>query len=199
MAKPSVRGYQKQNLSVLLKGMQMHVKGVIEPQLVSMLSQKAQQVVDYINGNFNADSNDFPVYSANLNDATGVGVYVDGRIHRFLPTKWADKPQRSGFDGVNHKGIVGSEFLQQAISEASTRFAKGVWFVIFSATPYAYHINASGSNKRSSYEAHGGSAVTYINRGKGFFDKIVSLSVDEILRGLRAVTGASVTATSAKL
>lgn len=198
MARPSVHGYQKQNLDVLLKGMKMHIKGVIEPQLVSVLSQKAQQVVDYINGNFNAESKDFPVDTANLHDATGVGVYVDGRIHRFLPTKWADKPQRSGFDGVNHKGIVGSEFLQQAISEASTRFAKGVWFVVFSAVPYAYHINASGSNKRSSYEAHGGSATTYINRGKGFFDKIVNLSVNEILAGLRPIAE-SVTATPTML
>ena len=48
MAKPSVGGYQKQNLSVLLKGMQMHVKGVIAQQLIAVLTAKAQQVVAYI-------------------------------------------------------------------------------------------------------------------------------------------------------
>lgn len=164
--------------------MKMHIKGVIEPQLVSVLSQKAQQVVDYINGNFNAESKDFPVDTANLHDATGVGVYVDGRIHRFLPTKWADKPQRSGFDGVNHKGIVGSEFLQQAISEASTRFAKGVWFVVFSAVPYAYHIDAHGSP---------------LGRGQDFFKTIRGTAVNDILAGLRAIPNAEVTAQTTML
>lgn len=203
MAKPSVRGYQKQNLSVLLKGMQMHVKGVIAPQLIAVLTAKAQQVVSYIDANFKADSMDFPVYSANLHDATGVAVYADGVIHRFIPTKQATELQRSGFDGVNHRGIDGNAFLQQAISEASTRFAKGIWFVIFSTVPYAYHINDSGSTKLTYRAFEAGSEIgferNYISRGKGFFDKIVSLSVDEILRGLRAIPDASVTATPTML
>ena len=193
MAKPSVRGYQQQNLSVLLKGMQMHVKGVIAPQLIAVLTAKAQQVVAAIDNGFNKDSDDYPQWTANLHDATGVAVYADGMMHRFIPTKRATELQRSGFDGVNHRGIDGNAFLQQAISEASTRFSKGIWFVVFSAVPYAYHINASGSRTNKGFDDSGG--AIYGSRGKGFFDKIVSLSVDEILIGLRAVPGASVTAT----
>ena len=192
MAKPSVRGYQRQNLSVLLKGMQMHVKGVIQPQLIAVLTAKAQQVVSAIDNGFSKDSDDYPQWTANLHDATGVAVYADGVMHRFIPTKRATELQRSGFDGVNHRGIDGNAFLQQAITEASSRFAKGIWFVIFSAVPYAYHINVSGSliNKG---RTEGGSTI-YGSRGKGFFDKLTQLSVDEILAGLRPIAG-SVTST----
>ena len=122
MANPSVRGYQSQNLKVLKEGMKMFVKNVSQPQLVSILRQKAQEVVQLI------DSGLIPEYTANLHDATGCAVYADGAISAFIPTKRAQKQGKSGFDGVNHYGIDGSAFLQQAISEASTRFAKGVWY-----------------------------------------------------------------------
>ena len=125
MANLSVRGYQKQNLTALMNGMKMFVKNVAQPQLVSILRQKAQEVVQLI------DSGLIPEYTANLHDATGCAVYADGAISAFIPTKRAQKQGKSGFDGVNHYGIDGSAFLQQAISEASTRFAKGVWFVVF--------------------------------------------------------------------
>ena len=65
MANLSVRGYQSQNLDVLLKGMKMFVKNVARPQLVSILRQKAQEVVQLI------DSGLIPEYTANLDDATG--------------------------------------------------------------------------------------------------------------------------------
>lgn len=179
MANPSVRGYQSQNLNVLMKGLKITVKNVIEPQLVSVLSRKAQEVVAYIDSGAN-----IPEWLGNLHDATGIGVYVDGVIHKFIPTKHAQKQGKSGFDGVNHYGIDGNAFLQQAISEAGTRFAKGVWFVLYSAVPYAFHINLNGSPR---------------GRGQGFFDAIVNMTVNEILAGLRAIPGASVTATSTML
>ena len=166
MANPSVRGYQSQNLNTLIKGMKMHVKGVIAPQLVAMLTAKAQQTVAYIDSGA-----DIPEYLGHLHDATGIGVYADGVMKAFVPTKHAQNQGKSGFDGVNHYGIDGSAFLQQAISEASTRFANGIWFVIFSAVPYAFHINANGSPR---------------GRGKGFFQRVVDMSVNEILAGLRA-------------
>lgn len=178
MANSSVRGYQSQNLDVLLKGMKMFVKNVAQPQLVSVLRQKAQEVVQLI------DSGLIPEYTANLHDATGCAVYADGAISAFIPTKRAQKQGKSGFDGVNHYGIDGSAFLRQAISEASTRFAKGVWFVVFSAVPYAYHIDAHGSPK---------------GRGQNFFKTIRGTAVNDILAGLRAIPGAEVTATPTML
>lgn len=178
MANPSVRGYQSQNLNVLMNGMKMFVKNVAQPQLVSILRQKAQEVVQLI------DSGLIPEYTANLHDATGCAVYADGAISAFIPTKRAQKQGKSGFDGVNHYGIDGSVFLQQAISEASTRFAKGVWFVVFSAVPYAYHIDAKGSP---------------LGRGQDFFKTIRGTAVNDILAGLRAIPGAEVTAQTTML
>lgn len=178
MANQSVRGYQSQNLNVLKERMKMFVKNVAQPQLVSILRQKAQEVVQLI------DSGLIPEYTANLHDATGCAVYADGAISAFIPTKRAQKQGKSGFDGVNHYGIDGSAFLQQAISEASTKFAKGVWFVVFSAVPYAYHIDAHGSP---------------LGRGQDFFKTIRRTAVNDILAGLRAIPGAEVTATPTML
>lgn len=178
MANPSVRGYQSQNLNVLKEGIKMFVKNVAQPQLVSILRQKAQEVVQLI------DSGLIPEYTANLHDATGCVVYADGAISAFIPTKRAQKQGKSGFDGVNHYGIDGSAFLQQAISEASTRFAKGVWFVVFSAVPYAYHIDAHGSP---------------LGRGQDFFKTIRGTAVNDILAGLRAIPNAEVTAQTTML
>ena len=178
MANPSVRGYQKQNLTVLMNGMKMFVKNVAHPQLVSVLRQKAQEVVQLI------DSGLIPEYTANLHDATGCAVYADGAISAFIPTKRAQKLGKSGFDGVNHYGIDGSAFLQQAISEASTRFAKGVWFVVFSAVPYAYHIDAHGAP---------------LGRGQDFFKSIRGTAVNDILAGLRAIPNVEVTAQTTML
>lgn len=167
MVKPSVRGYQKQNSTVLMNGIKMRVKGVIAPQLIALLTVKAQQVVAYIDSGA-----DIPEYLGNLHDATGIGVYADGVVRSFIPTKHAQKRGKSGFDGVNHYGIDGNAFLQQAISEASIRFATGIWFVIFSTVPYAYHINVNGSP---------------LGRGQGFFKRVTDLSINEILAGLRPI------------
>lgn len=178
MANPSVRGYQSQNLNVLREGMKMFVRNVAQPQLVSILRQKAQEMVQLI------DSGLIPEYTANLHDATGCAVYADGAISAFIPTKRAQKQGKSGFDGVNHYGIDGAAFLQQVISEASTRFAKGVWFVVFSAVPYAYHIDAHGSP---------------LGRGQDFFKTIRGTAVNDILAGLRAIPNAEVTAQTTML
>lgn len=164
----SVRGYQKQNLDRLIAGIKVFAKGVIQPQLLQVLVQKAQMIVSAI------DSGTLiPEYTSNLHDATGIGIYANGSIAQFIPTKKATRMAKSGFDGVNHYQIDGSEFLKQAISEASGRFSKGIWFVIFSAVPYAFHINQNGSP---------------LGRGQGFFKEIANMSLDEILSGLRPIS-----------
>lgn len=178
MANPSVRGYQKQNIDALTKGIKMYANSVVRTRLVRMLKQKAFEVVAFIDNNA-----DIPEYLGNLHDATGIGIYVEGLMFGFYPTKHAQQLGKSGFDGVNHYGIDGAAFLQQAISEASSRFTSGVWFVIFSAVPYAYHINAKGSP---------------LGRGQGFFDRIADTTVNEILAGLRPIAE-SVTATPTML
>ena len=163
----SRRGYTAYNKSVLMKGLTVHVKNVITPDLVNVLKRVAQQIVTAID-----TDNYIPEYTSNLHDATGVAVYADGAVVSFLPTKKATKKAKTGFGGVNHYGIDGNEFLTRTIAEASTTFAKGVWFVVFSTVPYAYYIDANGSP---------------LGRGQGFFKKTYGDAVNEILAGLRPI------------
>lgn len=161
------RGYTAYNKSVLMKGLTVHVRNVITPELVNVLKRVAQQIVTAI------DTGAYiPEYTGNLHDATGVAVYADGAVVSFLPTKKAAKKAKTGFGGVNHYEIDGNEFLTRTIAEASTTFAKGVWFVVFSTVPYAYYIDANGSP---------------LGRGQGFFKKTYGDAVNEILAGLRPI------------
>lgn len=151
---PKVRGYKSwisHNKAVLEQGMRKHINNVTKPDLVAYLKNVAQQIVAAIDGNTFA----IPIYTGNLKDATGVGVYVDGAMTAFMPTKTAIKKQAM----KGRPYIFGSEFLAESLREASTTFATGVWLVIFSAVPYAYKINAEGSPK---------------GRGKGYWDAIVN-------------------------
>lgn len=171
MANPSVSGYQAQNLNRMMKGLLVFTNRTVKPMLANVLTAKAQELVAFIDGGAN-----IPEYLSHLHDATGCGVYVDGVVKAFIPTKRATKLGKSGLDGVNHYNIDGSAFLQKAISEASSRFAKGIWFVIFSAVPYAFHINNSGSPA---------------GRGQGFFDRVVNTTIDDIVAGLKPITNVS--------
>ena len=163
----SRRGYTAYNKSVLMKGLTVHVRNVIMPELVAVLKRVCDDLVTAI------DSGYIPEYTANLHDSTGAAVYADGAVVYFRPTsKHATKRAKSGFGGVNHYDIDGSEFLQRTVAEASSTFAKGVWFVVFSTVPYAYYIDANGSPK---------------GRGKDFFKKTYGDAVKEILAGLRPI------------
>lgn len=149
------------NKEVLERGLRLHVKKEIQPDLVDYLKNVAQQIVSAIDGG----AYSIPVYTGNLHDATGVGVYVDGMMAAFMPTKLAVKKQAM----KGRPYIFGSEFLAESLREATTTFAKGVWFVVFSAVPYAYKINADGSPK---------------GRGQGYWDTIVN----DVLSNLRPIT-----------
>ena len=164
----SRRGYTAYNKSVLMKGLTVHVKNVITPDLVNVLKRVVDSLVNFI------DSGYIPEYLSHLHDSTGSAVYADGALVYFRPTNKhaSGKKGKSGFGGVNHYEIDGNEFLTRTIAEASTTFAKGVWFVVFSTVPYAYYIDANGSP---------------LGRGQGFFKKTYGDAVNEILAGLRPI------------
>lgn len=135
---PIKRGYQKwekHNIEVFKKQAQYFLNGVAKPKLVDMLHKVAEEIVAVID-----DNGDIPIYTGNLHDATGVGVYVDGALSKYLPTKKATRKQSSGFNYTNWYGIDGYSFLQSAMEDASTEFNSGCWIVLFSAVPYAFHI-----------------------------------------------------------
>lgn len=162
-----------------MKGLTVHAKNVIAPEAIRVLKGVADKLVTAI------DSGYIPEYLGNLHDSTGCAVYQDGMLVYFRPTaKHAAKKGKSGFGGVNHYDIEGSEFLQRTVADAATTFSKGIWFVVFSAVPYAYYINEFGSPK---------------GRGQGFFKKTYEDAVNEILAGLRPMADSVSTSTGTSL
>lgn len=163
--------YTAHNCKVFRVGVEQHAERVIKAKLVAMLKGVAQTLVAAIDGGFAmpGGTDKFPVDTANLHDATGVGVYVDGAIQHFIPTAVASRAQT--FEGTG--GIFGSPLLKAAISNGTARFSKGIWIVLFSTVPYAYRINAFGSR---------------IRRGQGFFEELKQTLLNDVISGLKPIT-----------
>ena len=163
--------YTAHNSKVFGNGVKQYTERVIKAKLVAMLKTVAQAIVGIIDGNFTMPdgSEQFPVYTANLHDATGVGVYSDGAVQYFLPTKRATDAQHDS----SYNFFYGSDLLRQAISNGATQFATGTWIVLFSTVPYAYSINAYGSSK---------------GRGVGFFESLKNTLLKDVLSNLKPTT-----------
>jgi hypothetical protein len=102
-------------------------------------------------------------------DATGVAVYYDGVVRSYIPTKHAK--QRQSLGGISN--IDGTSYLQSAINNGSTTFSKGIWIVLYSATPYAYYINMKGSTR---------------HRGQNFFGMLESQLFTNVINGIKPIT-----------
>lgn len=163
MGKPTQRGYRKwtpHNLEVLKKKCRYQISNVARPKLVSMLKEVAQKIANEVD-----NITSIPNYTGNLRDSHGVGVYVNGSLSSFIPTKTATKAQSSGFHGRNEYGIWGNEYVSRALQDATLDFADGIWIVLFAAVPYAFYINETHTNA-------------------GFFDEIADTIVSEVRNGL---------------
>lgn len=86
-----------------------------------------------------------PVYTGNMSDATGLGLYVDGRMSAFLPFPIATRKQTTGPGMGGRRAIDGHQFLAASIREGQTTFSTGIWLVLYSAVPYAMKIDMEGS------------------------------------------------------
>lgn len=161
------------NMQVVSNGMNLFVAEK-KAEIVTKLRAVAKTMVDWIEGQFTpippyepGGNNDFPVWRGHLNDATGIGLYVDGRTEYFMPTSMGIKYQTSEkMPGVK---IYGTPFLNQAITDTASRFPEGIWMVLFSAVPYAEDVNTFGSP---------------LGRGVGFFDKSVHEMTSLLLSSL---------------
>ena len=169
--------FTAQNSSVFHSGTKNYIEHVVKPKLEAMLRKLAQDTVSYIDGAFSpipphapGGNELFPVWEGQLRDATGCAVYLDGRVSSFIPTSKARYKQSDKASGI--VDIVGSVFLKNAINLASSRFTKGLWIVIFSATPYAFRIDAGGSSA---------------GRGKGYFETIKNVTVQRVIEGLKPI------------
>lgn len=139
MAKSTRIGYKKwmpHNLEIIKKKSTVFLGGVKKRELIALLKDVAAATIDYIE-----TQSVIPVYTGNLHDATGVGVYVNGALTHYIPTKIAREKQSSGFHYRNEYQIDGNLYLKSALSDAVTDFPDKIWIVIFSAVPYAFYID----------------------------------------------------------
>lgn len=163
--------YTAHNSKVFNVGLKNYAEREIKTRFETMLRDVAQRLVDYIDGGFIPPSgtSQFPVDTGNLHDATGVGVYIDGRLSSYIPTAMANAQQTNR----GEIGIDGSINLRLALQAAVTQFAKGMWIVLFSTVSYAYKINTQGSRW---------------GRGVGFFDGLGEMLFQNVITGLQPIT-----------
>lgn len=172
-------GFMERNKTVITVGCKNFIETVAKPRLIRMLTQIAEAMRDMIDGAWTpwsampdgslpwGGNGDFPVWFGQMHDATGVAIYNDGAIIKFLPTKKALDSQPQSNNGVNH--IIGSQWLETAMSEASGMCSKGLWIVLFSSVPYAFKVNTQGSPR---------------GRGMAYFDKLSDKQLADILFNL---------------
>lgn len=165
------------NIKVFNAGLKDFAERTIKPKIASVLREVADWMKAHISDSFaptNIDDSEFgytgnqkfPVYSGNLHDATGIGVYIDGALNSYLPTPVAK--HRQHYNGET--GISGNERLQQALTMAVSTFSQGLWIVLFSAVPYAYEVNIAGSP---------------IGRGVGFFEELKAYIKNDVFLRLK--------------
>ena len=160
------------NSNVFKAGVKRFAKSDIQPKIEAMLRQVAERLVAYIDGGFAGPTGtrQFPVWTGNLHDATGVGVYVDGRLSSYVPMARAVEQQTNR----GEIGIDGSINLRLALQAATGQFATGIWIVLFSTVSYAYEINTQGSKW---------------GRGVGFCDALGETLFQNVITGLQPIKG----------
>ena len=142
--------YTAHNLSVIKVGLRDFAEKEAKKEVVRRMRIIARKMLDLIERGFYPKSWQFPEWTANLHDATGIGIYIDGHLDKYMPVQRADTPQES----ASGEQIWGTRELSEALTNTSTTFAKGLWLVMFSAVDYAEQIEDTGSPQ---------------DRGEGFF------------------------------
>lgn len=162
------------NAQVFKVGLKNFTEHDIKPKLEAVLRNVAERLVAYIDGGFTPPygTMQFPAYTGNLHDATGVGVYVDGRLSSYVPTAIAVEQQAN----KGEIGIDGAINLRLALQAGTTQFSKGIWIVLFSTVSYAYKINTQGSKR---------------GRGVGFFDGLGEVLFQNVITGLQPISDIS--------
>lgn len=129
-------------------------------EVLKRMRRVAQYMVDFIDSHFADGNENYPQYTANLHDATGIAIYDNGRLEQYLPTQRATQPQHTEIG----EDEWGSQELANVVRQGATRFFKGLWLVMFSASSYAEKIEDIGSPK---------------DRGRDFFTNLWEyLSID---------------------
>lgn len=135
MRRKSKAGWMKSNQKLIERRIDEVGNGALT-RLLNVLYTVAQDVMEYIDS-----QKVIPIYTGNLKDATGIGVYSNGVLKKYVPSQIATVPQSSGFHHKNEYDIWGHQYLSDALEAASKEdYSKGIWIVLFSAVPYAFYI-----------------------------------------------------------
>lgn len=129
-------GWAKHNQDVFKKALEEH-RNALEKRMANVFHELAEGVIGIIN------ASDFkPMYTANLADSTGLGVYFNGMLKEYVPLPRANEPQE-----YNGALVWGQDSLEQALFEASQTYTSGIWVVLFSAVPYAFKVDKEGTTR----------------------------------------------------
>lgn len=156
------------NVQIMLKG----VRGFttkLRKRVLRASEAAARDVVGEIDYLFMDDSDEYPQWSANMHDGTGVAVLEDGAVrYKGIPTRRA----RGAQSYAGRKNIWGGRRLRDRLGTGL--FAEkegGVEIKLVSAVPYAWRINAAGSKW---------------GRGAGYFEKLSGLLLGWVKDALKA-------------
>lgn len=154
--------FHADNLAFIKLRMHDFAEHEAKREVLKRMRRIARYMVDFIDSHFDKKSQQYPEYTANLHDATGVAIYDNGKLESYMPTKRATEPQKSPID----EDEWGSEELTNVIRQGLARFSKGLWLVMFSASSYAEKIEDIGG-------------PTEEERGRNFFTALWEyLSID---------------------
>lgn len=164
--------YTSHNSHVFKDMLSQYAENTLATRIGTALKRVAEKMVETIEGAFEPFSYEgggtdlFPVWEGQLHDATGVGVYVNGRLSSYIPTSRGRFAQKHKDDD----NIIGTERLQTALNSATTTYSKGIWIVLFSAVPYAYEVDTEGSPW---------------GRGIGFFEDMEKRLLNDVIKNLK--------------
>lgn len=154
--------FHAENVALVTLKMKEFAEKEAKREVLKRMRRIAQYMVDFIDSHFADDSQQYPQFTANLHDATGVAIYDDGRLEQYIPTRRASGPQRTPIG----EDEWGSEELANVIRQGTAKFREGLWLVMFSASSYAETIENIGG-------------PTEEERGRKFFSALWEyLSID---------------------
>jgi len=121
------------NEDVIRNKMKDFIATKVHNDILELLEYVANVLLDYI-----ADGI-VPVVSGNLKDSTGIAIYHDGVMGRFVPKRIAIAPRTNIYPSglTTEKSILGSDIIQTAITKGALKYKKGYVLVVLSAMPYA--------------------------------------------------------------
>lgn len=132
------REYVNINTKTFREGLRRFMN-LLSVDLLLVSEKSADDFLRYVKGIHDTDL--MPVYSGNMFDSTGVGIYQDSSLRMIAPPRSARNAQHYG----SIQNIWGYQWLQEAIESGVRDFPKGTWIVIYSAVPYAPKVNEIGS------------------------------------------------------